>query len=357
MPSTERKPWVLPYRVAADITPEETQFLWNPYIPFGAMTLLAGKGGVGKSTVICDIAARLSAGRPLPMQNRTYKPMKVLIVSAEDDLSHKIVPRLLGFDADMKNIALSDETFTIDDPHIGGIENAMAAFEATVVFLDPIVAYLGGQMDINKSNETRAFMNKLGKIARGKQKAVIVAAHSRKNVGKHPSIDDVMGSADFVNAARSGILIFERDGQKVFKHDKANWSELGPTLAFTLQNGVSWSEWIDRGQHNPISTVPRKADQARDFLFETLLAGPLPAKEVLSRGKLLGLSEATLLRVKNGTVRSIKAGNEWIWSLLEANDPNPEATYLENKAKQEEDDRIAGIVAQARAKMKDKAGG
>ena len=99
--------------------------------------------------------------------------------------------------------------------HVGGIEAAMEDFEATVVFLDPIVSFLGGTLDMNKSNETRTFMNKLNKIARGGDKAVIVTAHSRKTAGKNPTIDDVMGSADFTNAVRSGILVYEYDGQQL----------------------------------------------------------------------------------------------------------------------------------------------
>lgn len=331
-PSTKPRPWTLPFKVASDIEPEETRFLWQPYVPFGAITLLAGKGGVGKSTIICDIAAKLSTGRRLPGQITPLPPMKVLIVSAEDDLSHKIVPNLIQFQANMDNIGLSDETFTLDDPHVGGIERAMADFSATVVFLDPIVAYLGPAMDMNKSNETRDFMSKLNRIARGKDKAVVVAAHTRKNVGKYPSIDDVLGSVDFGNAIRSGILVYEYDGVRYFKHDKANWSAKGPMWTYTLDNGLTWSEAGD--MVGRVNTRPRTVDKAIDFLMGALFSGPLPQKEVVLRGKLLGISEAAIIRAKTGLVKSTRTKEGWLWSLSLQEDPDVEGTFLMQQHRQ-----------------------
>lgn len=369
LPQPVKKVWALPYKIASTIEPQETTFLWRPYIPFGAVTLIAGKGGIGKSTIVCDVVARLSTGRCLPGQDVPLPPMRVLMVSAEDDLSHKLVPKLIELGANMNNIAMSDETFVLDDPHVGGIERAMADFDATIVVLDPIVAYLGGAVDMNKSNETRDFMNKLTKIARGKDKAVVVVAHSRKNVGRSPTIDDVMGSADFSNAVRSGIIVYESEGVRHFKHDKANWSEKGVSWSFDFNNGLSWYPDDDPGVGR-VNTKPRIVDKAKELLLNILTMGPELQREIVTQAHHVGISEGSLMRAKVGLVSSTKTKEGWLWHLTAQEDPNPELTYLTRMGrvavpkeivkavravkpspKPEPEDKIAALLAQARAKL------
>ena len=45
----------------------ETKWLWYPYIPFGKITVIQDNTGEGKTTLILNIAARLTQGiLPLP---------------------------------------------------------------------------------------------------------------------------------------------------------------------------------------------------------------------------------------------------------------------------------------------------
>ena len=49
-------------RSFAEIQPERINWLWEPRIPFGSLTVLAGDPGVGKSTLTAELAARASNG-------------------------------------------------------------------------------------------------------------------------------------------------------------------------------------------------------------------------------------------------------------------------------------------------------
>ncbi|HLK10047.1 MAG TPA: AAA family ATPase [Candidatus Binatia bacterium] len=84
-----------------DVQPEEVVWLWKDRIPCGKLTLLEGDPDDGKSTVAYDVAARVSAGRAMPLDNTPRDPAGVIILSAEDGLADTIRPRLEAADADL----------------------------------------------------------------------------------------------------------------------------------------------------------------------------------------------------------------------------------------------------------------
>ena len=55
-------------------------------IPRGMLSLIGGKQGLGKSFLVCDIAARISTGRPMPTGVASV-PGNVLLLAREDDAS------------------------------------------------------------------------------------------------------------------------------------------------------------------------------------------------------------------------------------------------------------------------------
>jgi len=66
-----------------DIKPERVEWLWSRRIPKGKVTILDGDPGKGKSTILYDLAARITVGHPLP-DGECVEPGGALIVSAED---------------------------------------------------------------------------------------------------------------------------------------------------------------------------------------------------------------------------------------------------------------------------------
>src|SRR5439155_9315396 len=66
----------------SDVQPEEVTWLWQDRVPCGKLTLLEGDPDEGKSTVAYDLAARVSAGRPMPLDSTPREPAGVIILSA-----------------------------------------------------------------------------------------------------------------------------------------------------------------------------------------------------------------------------------------------------------------------------------
>lgn len=123
------------------------------------------------------------------------------------------------------------------------MEEFMEQCDATVVFLDPIVAFMGGKMDMFRANEVRSLMQPLNKAAQRTGTALIAVGHERKNKGGSVQ-DNAMGSADFVNAARSTLYAVEDKFGKAMFHVKSNYAPKGKPINFSFdENGEDVVEW------------------------------------------------------------------------------------------------------------------
>lgn len=305
------------------IEPKEIKWLWYPYIPIGTCTAIYGRGGMGKSFITCDIASRLSTGTPLPGADDQKRPQKVLMLSAEDDYPTVLVPRLMRLGARLENIAVPSFQFVLDTKGVDDIRELMREFAATVVFIDPIVYYAGGKMDMNRSNEVRAMMEKLKSAADESQSAVIIVGHVKKSQEGNDQ-DQMMGSADWINAARSGLLVTRtNDGTKIMKHAKTNYGAFGDHRAFVIDDdGLHWGEtYTDDDLPATGGKAGRPMTQrsaAIAFIIATLSSGPMPATEFLARAADEEISQATLNRAKSDVAESYfdKTEKRFFWRLL-----------------------------------------
>src|SRR5690349_8745341 len=81
---------------------EEIPWLWKPYLAYGAVSILDGDPGIGKSLITIDIAARLGACQPMPDGSppaRSPFPDQMahtLFISGDDHVGQTILPRLLA---------------------------------------------------------------------------------------------------------------------------------------------------------------------------------------------------------------------------------------------------------------------
>lgn len=135
-----------------EVPVEEVQWLWYPYIPYGKLTIIHGDPGEGKTTLILQLAALLSRGEPLPCDDRPQEPVKIIYQTAEDGLGDTIKPRLLAGNADCSQIKVIDETDTALTLLDERVEQAIVMTGAKVMILDPVQAYVGTGMDMNRAS-------------------------------------------------------------------------------------------------------------------------------------------------------------------------------------------------------------
>src|SRR3954451_10357322 len=88
----------------SDIKPQAINWLWKNWIAFGKVSVLAEEGGRGKSTILCDIAARTTRSDFWPDGALGSGVGSVIVLAAEDDLEDTLAPRLIAAGGDLSRI-------------------------------------------------------------------------------------------------------------------------------------------------------------------------------------------------------------------------------------------------------------
>ena len=184
---------------------EEIKWLWKPYIPYGKITIVQGDPGEGKTSLILKLASELSLGRCFG-EDELREPINIIYQTAEDGLADTVKPRLEDSGADCKRIMViddSEDSLSMNDVRI---EAAIRTTGAKLLILDPLQAYLGDKVDMNRANETRDITKRLGTIAEKTGCAVVLIGHMNKGSGAKAAYRGI-GSIDFFAIARSVLLV------------------------------------------------------------------------------------------------------------------------------------------------------
>jgi hypothetical protein len=91
----------------SEIRSRQVTWLWHGRIPFGKLTILDGDPGLGKSTLMLDVAARFTTGRALPDDPSHHPlPRTIALLSAEDGAADTIRPRLDAAGGDLDRVVV-----------------------------------------------------------------------------------------------------------------------------------------------------------------------------------------------------------------------------------------------------------
>lgn len=94
----------------SEVQSQEIEWLWYPFIPYGKLTIIQGDPGDGKTTMVLNLAAKLSKGEALDENMKVTEPVNVIYQTAEDGLADTVKPRLELAGADCERIIVIDES-------------------------------------------------------------------------------------------------------------------------------------------------------------------------------------------------------------------------------------------------------
>ena len=253
--STLNQPKIVYHTVKlSEVETEKQEFLWNPYIPMGEITVMFAAGGTGKSYATIGITADVTAGRTLPKYGgkpTTTTPAKVLIISAEDTAS-TIKNRMQEIGGNPDNcillktpknlLELHEDSFLLpqdkdDIAHIEAFANLLKEIKPKLVIIDPWSVYIGNDKNMNKSNDMRGITTVLTTLAKEYHCAILIVAHVNKMPQMENANNAVSGSTALIDAARSALCVrsFGADSdRRVIIQTKANYSHKGKAVCYRI---------------------------------------------------------------------------------------------------------------------------
>lgn len=307
----------------ADVEATEVVWLWKPFIPIGEFTLMDGMEGIGKSWIGCALACAVAKGSALPFSDsEEIAPSNVLMLSAEDSLSHTVRPRLDSMNADIDRIFAIDGAFSFgDEKDFIMFESFVAEYQPKLVIIDPLFSYTGGK-NLNQESESRPIAQKLIAVAQKFDCAIIGVRHIGKAKGNGDARAAGLGSISWRASSRSGLLVGrdEETGETAICHIKSNLAQLADfAVGYEIRNG----EFFWKGKQSKLTAEkmlaqPKDADakaeqtEAVDFLRQCLSEGEKSSKEVDKEAKEVGITNYALRKAKTVLgVESFKKGGNF----------------------------------------------
>src|SRR5258706_2717655 len=321
--SSDRPVRHLVVTLASTITPKPVRWLWPDRIPAGALTLLAGREGIGKSLIGVQLAARLTRG-DLPGRQHG-KPSRVLFATSEDAWEFTMVPRLLAAAADLNMIGrvqvedngmITGLTTPVDVPLLAAcIRSAGVA----MLVLDPLTSVMDGKIDAHRDREVRKALEPLGSLADDTGAAVLGLVHLGKGIGTDP-VNLILGSRAFSAVARVAMVAArdpDDENGYVLSVEKSNLGRMDvPGLTYRIDSAdiatdegiastglLAWTGETDRRVRDIMAEegdTRSERDEAAEWLTGYLIdqGGEARAGDVLKAARADGIAERTLKRAR-----------------------------------------------------------
>lgn len=260
-------------RPACEFAPETAEYLVEPYLPRGMVSILGGVSGAGKTSLALDLCARLTRGKTppvayaavpsgrgpfaLPPRKAALRegggtegdgegkpadrlgPCTVIYLTAENDPNKVLRPRAEAMGADLTRLYFQEgASYAMGDEDL---YNLCRAIRPDLLVFDPIQSYLGQGVQMNRAEQVRPLLDSLSALAKELDMAVLLISHmSKPGPGVCSALDRLLGSSDFRNAARS-ILIVGRapddPDTRVFAHAKNSLGIPGQSQKYHIGPG------------------------------------------------------------------------------------------------------------------------
>jgi hypothetical protein len=310
-------PTVVKLTPASTVRIDRPRWTWDRRIPVGGTTLMPGREGLGKTALVCHVAARLSRG-DLPGE-RFGQPCDIVYVGQEDDRATVTVPRLVAAGADL------DRFLFVDLPEgwpfsvgvdIDELLIAARRHDVALVVLDPLDSHLGA-VDTHRKAEVQMAIARLAWLAQELRCGALGLAHFNKGDVRN-LLAKVVGSVAFTTSVRSVLGVGEHPqnpAERVCVVGKANMTgdrEM-PAVRFRVEKAfvphpdepepIDTARVVILGEEwgiDPDSILPNvhedrsAADEATDWLESMLSDGPMLKRDIDKAARAEGITDKVL---------------------------------------------------------------
>ncbi len=319
------------FKTLDEFEEEEATWIIPGWIPEGQITLMAADGGVGKTTVWCNLISAVSNGNSciLDPPGYTRKPEKVGFLTTEDSVRKKLKKKLRLAGANLKNIIspdfLKDEDGQLRDMKFGSdkMKQFISSFRLVLCVFDPVQGFVPPDINMGSRNAMRDCMAPLISLGEEYGTTFLVVCHTNKRKGAYGR-DRIADSADLWDIARSVIMagFTEDQGIRYLSNEKNNYTELQETILFSIdqdgliqREGASWKRDKDYMADAAAATSAPKRDDCKEYILHSLddAGGSMKTKDLEEQAKESGYSYITFRRAKddlkkNGDIKYFATG-------------------------------------------------
>jgi len=337
----------------SEIPVEKLEPLWPGKLWLGKVTIVAGLMGLGKSTLLFDIAARVTTGAEWPDHSGKAPVGDVVILSTEDDAADTIRPRMEMMGADISRVHILEGVKEIDAKtkrngrrlfslrqHLDLLDQKLAELkDVKLVIIDPITGVFQGT-DTHKTADVREVLAMLGTVVERHHAAFVGISHPNKAEGTSAAYR-ITGSVAFTAAPRSAFIVGRSPDPNtpdriIFAELKNNLAAKQGSLAFRVvakthpvAGSAATIEWLGAAHETPDDILdPVKSGRARavedstktatEWLKEILSKAPTPSRWIETAAREKRISRRQLDRAAKELKvikRPLGRGGAWMWSL------------------------------------------
>ena len=247
----------------SDVEIDRWTYLFLHRIAYGALTMLFGAPGLGKSAVIAYLVAKLTLGEALP-DGIVQAPMNALLMTREDDPAKTLKPRYEFVGADMERLFIWDQAPCDDGAlrppnivdHLRTLRALIEQYDIKILVVDPFLSFLPANVDAMKKPQAVAdALNSLAELVRDLNIACVLIAHPPKGA-KGNAIDRIFGTVAIGATIRSAMELrqdHEATESLLLVHVKSN---IGPVYdGLRLRIVPECIDAPDGGDPIPVSSV------------------------------------------------------------------------------------------------------
>lgn len=328
----------------SDVKLQRIRWVMEDWIPAGSLTLLAGREGLGKSTIAAALCAQITRGT---LEGELYGTLRnVLYVHSEDAREFTVAPRLKAAGADMDRVLFVDvETAHTDAGTLVlpldnlALERIIAKEHVAFVVLDAATSSMSSDLSGRDDRAVRQYLEPLAQLAARQGCVVFGLCH----FGKRDGADTgklILGSIAWSQVARSVLSVAKDDdsGHLFVTNTKANLaSRIRSMEAEIVSSAVRTDDgdtemgalrWL--GETNldarELLNGPDEDAEERDEITAVIrgylidCGGSAPAAEVLKATRAAGLVDNAVKKArKRAGVRTERQGygkgGSWVWTI------------------------------------------
>lgn len=210
------------FKPATEYTMQAVVWLIDQWLPKSMFSLLAGREGIGKSTIAADLCARCTRGEYGDKMNVAY-------LASEDSIEQVVKPRLVAAGADLSRVFFHEVTTergtegALRLPQdIPLLAEAIEQNNITFMVLDAAKSSMDPKLDGYRDDDVRQFLEPLVKLADDYGVTILGLVH----FGKRDGTDTgklLLGSIAWSQIARSVLSAAQdEDGTLTVTNTKAN---------------------------------------------------------------------------------------------------------------------------------------